>query len=458
MKKLFLILLVLPAIALAAAAFGSGGTSSAALHVHSTNAVTAWNASAGEAALAACIAPTDNPLHESRLYAMTHIAMHDALNAINRRSRPYAYDHRAIRRASPEAAVAAAARDVLVTLLGQLPAPFPQECIDAGVAIVEADYVSALGAIPDGPRKTRGVDLGRAAAAAILSMRADDGSDTPLLVFDYPQGTAPGEWRFTPGFPFALGPGWADVTPFVLRDSSQFRPGPPYALTGRKYARDFNEVKRLGGDDITTPSDRTAEQTEIARFWVESSPLQWNRIARAVARNRRLGLWESARLFGLLNMALADGYIGSFETKFQAYRFWRPVTAIQNAETDGNPDTSADPNWTPLVPTPPIPDHDSGHSVEGGAAAEVLKRFFGRDRIRFEICSFTLPSGSTCRDSSPVFRRFNSFSEAANENRLSRILVGFHYRKAVDDGIEHGRNIGNRAVNRFLQPVGDNDD
>jgi hypothetical protein len=461
MKKLFLILLVLPAIALAAAAFSPGGTSSAALHGHSTNAVTAWNASAGEAALAACIAPTDNPLHESRLYAMAHIAMHDALNAINRHSRPYAYDHRATRRASPEAAVAAAARDVLVTLLGQLPAPFPQECIDAGVAIIEADYASALDAIPDGPRKTRGVELGRAAAAAILSMRADDGSDTPFLVFDYPQGTAPGEWRFTPGFPFALGPGWADVTPFVLRDSSQFRPGPPYALTGRRYARDFNEVKRLGGDDITTPSARTAEQTEIARFWVESSPLQWNRIARAVARNRRLGLWESARLFGLLNMALTDGYIGTFETKYQAYRFWRPVTAIQNAETDGNPDTSADPTWTPLVPTPPIPEHDSGHSVEGGAAAEVLKRFFGRDRIRFEICSFTLPPGSTCRDPSPVFRRFNSFSEAANENRLSRILVGFHFRKAVNDGIEHGRNIGNRAVNRFLQPVsggGDDDD
>ena len=131
----------------------------------------------------------------------------------------------------------------------------------------------------------------------------------------YPQGTEPGEYRFTPGFPFAFAPGWADVTPFVLNDSSQFRPGPPDPVTGRKYAADLNEVKHLGGDGVTTPSDRTAEQTEIARFWVESSPLQWNRIARTVSAGEGLDLWENARLFGLLNMGLADGYVGSFETK-----------------------------------------------------------------------------------------------------------------------------------------------
>ena len=419
------------------------------------NPVTVWNANAGDAALAACIAPTDNPLHESRLYAMTHIAIHDALNAIDRRSRPYAFDSAAQPGTSPDAAVASAARNVLVTLLGQLPFPFPQACIDAGVASVETDYATALAAIPNSPAKTQGVELGRAAAAAVLELRADDGSDTPLLVFDYPQGTAPGEWRFTPGFPLAFAPGWADVTPFVLQDSSQFRAPRPYALTSQKYTDDFNEVKRFGGDGVTTRSDRTAEQTETALFWVESSPLQWNRIGRAVATNRGLDSWESARLFGLLNMALADGYIGSFETKYQAYNFWRPVTAIQLAETDGNPDTTADPTWTPLVPTPPIPDHDSAHSVEGGAAAQVLRRFFGADRIYFETCSLTLPAGSTCRDSSPVLRRYASFSAAADENGESRILVGFHFRKAVEDGIEHGRKIGNRAVNLFMRPTHD---
>ena len=151
-------------------------------------------------------------------------------------------------------------------------------------------------------------------------------------------------------------------------------------------------------------------------------------------------------------MALADGYIGSFETKY-FYNYWRPVTAIRQAGTDGNPNTSADPTWTPLVPTPPIPDHDSAHSVEGGAAAEVLRRFFGTDRIAFRTCSLTLAAGSTCTDPAPVTRRYDSFSEAADENGLSRILVGFHFRNAVEDGIEHGRRIGARAVDRFLRPA-----
>jgi hypothetical protein len=425
---------------------------SGSVQAASVDAVTVWNANAGQAALDVCLAPTNNPLHESRLYAVMHVAIHDALNAIDRRSRPYVYKTRAKPGASPDAAVAAAARDVLVPLLQQLPAPF-SECASGAVVGVDAAYAAALGAIPDGRAKRQGVALGQAAAAAILAVRAGDGSDTPLFDTAYPQGTQPGEYRFTPGFDFAFAPGWADVTPFVLRDSSQFRPGPPYRVTGKKYAADFNEVKRLGGDDITTPSARTAEQTEIALFWVESSPLQWNRIARTVSADRGLDLWENARLFGLLNMALADGYIGSFDTKYHGYNYWRPVTAIQLADTDGNPNTSADPTWTPLVPTPPIPDYDSAHSVEGGAASQVLKRFFGTDHIGFTTCSLTLPAGSTCDAAAPVLRSYTSFSQAREENGVSRILVGFHFRKAVDEGIDHGRKIGNRAVNRFLRPV-----
>jgi len=383
---------------------------------------------------------------------MAHVAIHDALNAIDRRSRPYAFHGRADRGASPDAAVAAAARNVLVPLLGELPDPFPQECIDAGVASVEANYAKALEAIPDGPAKSAGVAIGAAAASAILALRAGDGSDTPLLDFDYPQGTEPGEYRFTPGTPFAFAPGWADVTPFVLQDNSQFRANAPFAVTDRRYTADFEEVKRLGGDGVTTPSERTDDQTEIALFWVESSPLQWNRIARTVSEDAGLDLWENARLFGLLNMALADGYVGSFETKY-LYNFWRPVTAIQTADTDGNPDTLADPTWIPLVPTPPIPDHDSAHAVEGGAAAQVLIRFFGTDHISFETCSLTLPPGSTCEDASVVTRSFTSFSQAAEENAISRILVGFHFRNAVDQGIKHGRRIGNLAVSKFMRPL-----
>ena len=421
-----------------------------------TDAVTTWNATAGAAALAAGLAPTTNPLHESHLYAMMHAAIHDALNAINRRFRPYVYTARGPSDASPDAAVAAAAHDVLVPVLNQLTPPPPVD-IPAGVAVVEDAYVDALAAIPNGPAKTKGLKVGQAAAAAIVAMRAADGSDTPLLDFAYPQGTNPGEYRFTPPFTFAFAPGWADVTPFVLRDASQFRADPPYMVTDTEYTKDFNEIKPLGGDDITTPSDRSAEQTEVALFWVESSPLQWNRIARTVSAEVGLNLWQNARLFGLLNMAMADGYVGSFETKY-LYNFWRPITAIRMAADDGNPNTDADPTWTPLVTTPPIPDYDSAHSVEGGAAAQVFKRFFGTDHIGFETCSLTLPPGSTCDDASPVLRSYSSFTQAANENGESRILVGFHFRSAVEEGIEHGRQIANRAVDRFLGPADDADD
>ena len=153
-----------------------------------------------------------------------------------------------------------------------------------------------------------------------------------------PAGDAPGEYKFTPGTPFAFAPRWGEVTPFVLRDSSQFRAGPPFPVGEQRYAEDFNEVKSLGGDGVTTPSARTAEQTEIGLFWIESSPLAWNRIARQISARANLDLHENARLFGLLNMALADGYIGSWEGKYH-YKFWRPITAIREADTDGNPDT-----------------------------------------------------------------------------------------------------------------------
>jgi hypothetical protein len=412
-------------------------------HPARSDAVRVWNANAGKAAIAACISPAPNPLHESRLYAMTHVAIHDALNAIDRRSQPYAFTGHAQRGASIDAAVAAAARGVMVPVLRQQTEPF-KGCIDAAVASVEADYGAVLAAIPDGSAKTRGLAVGEAAAGAIVGRRAGDGADTPLLAFDYVEGTAPGEYRFTPGNDFAFAPGWAGVTPFVLRDPSQFRPRPPYAVTSKRYTADFNEVKALGSADSAA---RTPEQTEIAHFWLESSPLQWNRIARTVSAGA--DPWTQARLFGLLNMAMADGYISSFETKYH-YRYWRPVTAIRAAATDGNPDTQADPDWTPLEPTPAIPDYDSAHAVEGGAASAVLDAVIG-DRVPFEACSSTLAPGSNCGEQAPVFRHFRGFSQAAEENGISRILIGFHFRKAVEEGLRHGRRIGERAVERMMR-------
>ncbi|KGN42809.1 vanadium-dependent haloperoxidase [Knoellia aerolata] len=427
------------------------GTGHGAGHASSVSgaAVIEWNARAAEAALACALAPANNPLHESRMYAMMHLAIHDSLNAIKGRAEPYAYRARA-KGAAPLAAIAAAARGTLVAAVSTLPEPF-SACAATEVPAIEASYAAALAEVPDGAAKNRGVALGTAAAQAIVALRTGDGSDTPLFDTAYPQGTEPGEYRFTsPDLPFAFAPGWGDVTPFALRSARQFRSDEPYPLESRAYARDFNEVKALGGDGTTTPSARTADQTEVARFWVESSPLLWNRLARSLAEQRGLDAWQAARLFGLLDMALADGYIGTFDQKYDQ-NFWRPVTAIREAGSDGNPRTSPDPTWTPLVTTPPIPDHDSGHAVEGGAAAAVLRGFFGSDRAHFTLCSHTLPPGQTCTDPDPVMRSFHRFSQAASENADSRVLVGFHFRHASTSGTEHGTKIGRYVVRRYLE-------
>lgn len=410
------------------------------------DAVTDWNANAGKAAVAACISPADDPLHESRLYAMVHVAIHDALNAIDRRSRPYVYDAVAAPTTSAEAAIAAAARDVLVAGISEIPAPFPPECLAAGIASAEADYTAALAAIPDGDAKTQGIALGQAAAAAILALRAGDGSDTPLIVFDCldPATALPGQYQCTPGFDFVFAPGWGQVKPFVLNRTSQFRPRPPDKAGSKQAVDDLLEVQARGGDDITTPSNRTPEETEIGLFWLESSPLAWNRLTRSVSAAQGLDLWENARLFGLLTLAMADAYIASWEAKYH-YLYWRPVTAIRL--------TGGDPTWTPLQPTYPLPDYDSAHAAQGGAAAGALKGFFRTDDISFSNCSLTLPAGSRCTDAVPVIRSYSSFSQAADENALSRILVGIHFRLAVEEGVKHGRQIGKRAVNLFLKPV-----
>jgi hypothetical protein len=416
------------------------------------DAVTVWNANAGLAATKACIAPIDNPFHESRIYAMMHVAIHDALNAIDRRYRPYAFDKQAEPSASPDAAVAAAARGVLVPLLSQLPRELvSQSCIDSGVASIEAAYTAALVALPDTPAKAQGIAVGQASAAANLALRAADGAVGPFLNSSCPLAQI-GKYQCTPGFPVVAFEAWEKVTPFVLQDNAQFRPGPPYAVTEPHYTEDFNEVKALGGDGSTTPSGRTADQTEIALFWYESSPLKWSRIARAISVNKGLDLWQNARLFGLLNVTLADGYIAMAASK-NHYSYWRPVTAIRTAEMDGNPNTPGDPAWTPLRPTPPDQDYPSGHAIEGGAAAEVLKEFFGTDQISFQDCGVTLPTGSTCSDPSPVLRSYTSFSQAATENAYSRVLIGFHFRKAVEEGTAYGRKIGERAVTLYLRPV-----
>jgi hypothetical protein len=415
------------------------------------DAVITWNENAAKAATAACLHESGNGLAEARMYAMVHAAVHDAVNAIDRRSRPYAFEMDVSGPASADAAVAAAARNVLVSVIAGLPES--AACTANGIAQTDVMHAAALAAIPDGPAKTNGVAVGQAAAGAIIAQRVGDGSDAPWVDFNYPQGTEPGEWRFTPDSPpLAFAPYWGSVTPFVLKRSSQFRSQAPYDVGSNKYAADYNEIKRLGGDDVVTPTMRTAEQREIGLFWIESSPLSWNRLARAISVRRGLDLWENARLFGLLNLAMADGYIASWEAKYH-YNFWRPVTAIRLGDADGNPDTQGVADWTPLVTTYPMPDHDSGHAVQGGVAAEILKQVFGTDRVAFTACSMTVGAGATCDDPAPILRSYSSFSQAADENAVSRIYIGIHFRRAVEEGVQHGRKIAEYAVHQFMKPV-----
>ena len=423
--------------------------------------VTDWNTNAGAVAQAACISPAPDPFHESRLYAMLHIAIHDALNAIQRRSTAYAYAGLAPAGASVDASAASAAHAVLVSELPKLPALFAA-CTSTALQLADGLYQAAIAAIPDGQAKTDGIAVGAAAAAAIIALRSADGSEAPFADFAFPQGTQPGEWRFTE-IPFAAATSWSQVTTFGLDRADRYMPNPPYpvqcgvheanASTGscKLYARDLEDVKNYGGAGTNL---RTADETQVALFWVESSPLGWNRMARTVSPQFGFDPWQNARLFALLNMGLADGYVASAHTKYH-YRFWRPETAVRLADEDGNPYTSGQPDWTPLAaPTPPVPDYESAHSVAGAVSAEVFRRVFGADQVDFEACSLTLPvAGERCGGVNEVRRRYSSFSQAAAENGRSRVLCGYHFQNAVTKGLEHGRRIGADVVKHHLQPT-----
>jgi hypothetical protein len=388
--------------------------------------VTDWN----EFATAIGAAAQPNPLHQSRVYAMTQAAVHDALNAIDRRYRPYAYKGAVQAEASPEAAVAAAAYGVLHD---QLPAQ---------QMAIAAEYQTALAAIPEGDAKTAGIAVGEAAAAAVLARRSMDGSASANV--PYTQLPGPGIWEPTPpNFVPAVLPGWGDVTTFALVHGKQFRPAMPeyFALAGAQYAQEYHEVQDIGSFTSTT---RTLEQSDIARFWYEGSQLGWNRIARIIGAQRDLSLWENARLLALVNFALADGYIAGLNAKYH-YVFWRPITAIQKGDTDGNSSTVADPSWSAFLITPFSPDYPSTHSILGAAAAEVLRRFIGTDFAAFEMTSGAPFPGIT--------RSYTSLSEAALENANSRVLAGIHFRTATTDGLRMGQKIGKFVFKHSLAPV-----
>jgi hypothetical protein len=374
-----------------------------------------------------------DPLPATRTLAMMHLAMHDALNLISPRYETYAPYHSqqsetAANGSQPDAAIAAAtaAHNILLAL-------FPKQKI-----VLDATLEKSLLEAGNGANVSAAKAIGAKAASAVAAMRTNDGSDR---VESYSPGTRPGDYRFVPSFNFLSNPHWRSVTPFALTLPSQFRVNPPPALGSAVYARDYNEVKLVG--TATANAQRSADQTSYAIYWDELADIGWNRIARVVSREHKQNLWQRARTFALLNVALADSYIAGWDSKMH-YDFWRPVSAIQLGDTDGNAATSPDTTWAPLLTTPPIQDHPSTHSTLGAAAATVLAEAFGRDRIRFSMAS------STGLKESPS-RQFESFSAAALENADSRVRGGLHFRFATVEGLALGQNIGRYTVGTLLQ-------
>ena len=369
-----------------------------------------------------------DPLGASRTMAMMHLAMHDAVNAVKPRYASYALQERA---AGADAAVAAvtAAHNVLLAI-------HPKQA-----GLLKAQLQGALQDAGQGAAVESGKALGARAAKAILDRCANDGSTARET---YTPGTRAGEYRYTPGFDFIALPQWRRVQPFALRDPSQFRVVAPPALDSAAYTRAYEEVKRLGAAE---GARRTADQMHYAAFWYEFSEIGWNRIARVVARQKPMDLAERARMFALVNVALADSYIAGWDSKMH-YDAWRPVTAIRLAANDGNPATQPDAKWSSMLPTPPIQDHPSTHSALGAAAAEVLQQVFGRDDVAFVFTS------SSADVANPA-RRFASFSDAARENADSRVMAGLHFRFATDAGLQLGRQVGDTAATQILQPLAD---
>jgi hypothetical protein len=360
--------------------------------------------------------------------AIVHLAIYDAVNAIEGAPyESYASLPNVDRPASAEAAVAAAAHDVLVTLF-QAQAPE-----------LDARYAESLAMLPDDSAKVSGIAVGQQAAAALLKLRAGDGRDATVI---YVPGSGPGVWLPTPpAFLAGQAPETRFVQPFALRSPAQFRPEPPFDLGSDEWARDYNEIKSLGP---AIGSSRTSEQTDIARFWSDNPPLQWNRAWRALSVAKGLGLADNARYFAMLTSASADALIACWDAKY-FYNFWRPVTAIRAGDSDGNPDTAPDPSWISLIVTPNHPEYPAAHGCFSGASVETLKDFFGTDRVSFSIDS------AAAGVVNPV-RSYSRFSDALYEVLDARIYGGMHYRNSTRIGANLGKQISRFTNRHFFRP------
>ena len=397
------------------------------------NQVVSWNATV----LAIVRSPGAQPatVHPTRSFAIMHAAIYDAVIAIDKTHKPYLVRLRGVSRsASQDAAAASAAHDVLVALY-----PTFQTTLDAQLKL-------SLALIPDGPDKTEGITIGEMVADQILAARSNDGSNASPIKFVF--GKAPGDYQSTPpNFPpqpqFT---NWSHVTPFALESANQFRLGPPPALTSDAYSDAFNEVKSLG---IVNSTTATADQVLTGKFWNGAIQNYWNEITQTAALAHDLNTAQSARLFALLNLSFADGVIAFYDTKY-TYNFWRPVTAIQEAAIDDNPQTIPDTAWLPEVgKTTPDPSYPGAHAVISAAGASVLNSFFGKKDFEFAVTSEVL-QGET--------RSFTNFSAASEEATISRIFAGVHFRTDLTSGHKMGREVADFVVDNFLTPVNGRND
>lgn len=372
-------------------------------------------------------AANQHSLLNSRVFAMVHVAMHDAVNAVDARYQSYALKQ-AFKGGDPEVAAAAAAHQLLKTSF-----------VERG-GFLDSAFNAYLDKVPASLGKTTGIAAGVAAANALLVLGHNSTGLQNPAVPPVPA-TKPGEYKVVPPFDFIFAPFWKDSKTFSLQKNDQFRPTPPPALTSVAYTEAYQEVKQVGFINSAT---RTTEQTVFAKYWYEFSEVGWNRIARNVAINKSSGLYTTARLLALVHMAMADSYIAGWDAKIY-YNFWRPFTAIREADGDGNPNTIGDKDWQPLENTPPIQDYPSTHSTLGAAAAAVLAYVYG-DQTKFSMQSPTSAPGKDTRS-------FNSFSAAAQENADSRVMAGIHFRFACKAGLELGGKIGQWTVTHHLRPL-----
>jgi len=359
-------------------------------------------------------------VHPTRSYAILHAAIYDAVVSITRDAPAYLFSVNAPSSARADAAAATAGHDTLAAL-------YPK-----WTAVLDQQLASELATIPNGAGKQQGIQVGQAVAARLISIRANDGSAATPQPFL--PGNQQGNYRPTPPkFPAPVFTNWGNVTPFVLNDAAQFRPDPPPALTSQAYAQALNEVKSLGQNTSTT---RTPDQTVIAKFWAGPIWNTWNEIAENAALAHHTNLVTTARLFAALNLSFADSTISFYDAKYH-YQLWRPITAIRLANTDGNPATVGDPNWTPLAVTAADPSYPGAHSTISATGATVLSAFFG-NQDQISVTSDVLPG---------VVRTFASFSDVATEAGLSRIYAGQHTRLDHEAGLALGH-----AVAQFVLP------